>query len=189
MQNAGGHLAKDQKKKKPFIDRTLIGLFAMAAVTGAACYVLEGREAFFESFHTDLKNFLDIAPKMAGALMLSAYIQLLLPREVVARYLGVQSGARGMALAAGLGFATPGGPSTSFPVVAALHYAGTGRAPLVCYLTAWSTLGFNRILLWEMPFLGAEFALFRQLASLPLPFAAALISTLFPVAFARRRKP
>lgn len=182
-------MAKDPKNKKPFIDRTLIGLFAMAAVTGAACYVLQGRDAFFDSFQTDLKNFLDIAPKMAGALMLSAYIQLLLPRDVVARYLGDKSGAQGFALAAALGFATPGGPSTSFPVVAALHYAGTGRAPLICYLTAWSTLGFNRVLLWETPFLGAEFAIFRQIASLPLPFVAALISTLFPATFGRKRSP
>jgi len=105
----------------------------------------------------------------------------------VARYLGDQSGLRGVSLATGLGFSTPGGPSTSFPVVAALYHAGTGRAPLVAYITAWSTLGFNRILIWEVPLIGMEFALLRQIASLPLPFIAALISTLLPQKL--RRKP
>ena len=125
---------------------------------------------------------------MAGALLLSAYIQLLVPRDMVARYLGDQSGLRGVSLATGLGFGTPGGPSTSFPVVAALYHAGTGRAPLVAYLTAWSTIGFNRILTWELPLLGMEFAILRELASLPLPFVAAFVSSLLPIAF-KQKKP
>ena len=91
-----------------------------------------------------------------------------------------KAGFSGVALATGIGGVTPGGPMTSFPMVNALHNAGTGRAALIAYLTSWSTLGFQRILVWELPLLGGEFALLRELASLPLPFIAAIISERLP---------
>jgi hypothetical protein len=76
---------------------------------------------------------------------------------------------------------TPGGPMTSFPVVNALHEAGTGRRALVAYLTSWSTQGFQRILMWEVPMMGLEFATLRFVASLPLPLVAGLISRYVPI--------
>ena len=81
-----------------------------------------------------------------------------------------------MALATGVGAVTPGGPMTSFPLVTALHEAGTGRGTLIAYLTSWSTLGLQRIVSWEVPLMGVEFAALRFLTSLPLPFIAGYIS-------------
>ena len=158
----------------------------MTLASGTACWFLQGPDVFFESFHPDARNFAQVAPKMASALLLAAYIQLLVPRDVVARYLGDKSGAKGVALATGVGLVTPGGPMTSFPIVSALYQAGTGRAALIAYLTAWSTLGFQRILVWEIPLLGTEFAIIRELASLPLAAVAALISSFLPIAFKRK---
>ncbi len=172
-----------------FFDRTFFALLGMTLVSGVACYVFLGPEAFYESFYSDAQNFLQVAPKMGGALLLAAYIQILVPRDMVARYLGDKSGVQGVALATGVGLVTPGGPMTSFPIVAALYQAGSGRAALIAYLTAWSTLGFQRILVWEIPLLGVEFALMRELASLPLAFVAAGISSLLPIAFVRKKQP
>jgi uncharacterized membrane protein YraQ (UPF0718 family) len=86
-----------------------------------------------------------------------------------------------MILASGAGMVTPGGPMTSFPVVSALHEAGTGRRALVAYLTSWSTQGFQRILMWELPLMGFEFAAFRFIVSLPLPIIAGVISHYVPI--------
>jgi hypothetical protein len=47
-------------------------------------------------------------------------------------------------------------------------------------VTSWSTLGFQRIVMWELPLMGPEFAAIRFLASLPLPFVAGLLSRLLP---------
>jgi hypothetical protein len=70
---------------------------------------------------------------------------------------------------------------TSFPLVTALHAAGTGRSALIAYLTSWSTLGLQRILAWELPLMGVEFAALRFVVSLPLPLVAGLVSRLLPV--------
>ena len=68
----------------------------------------------------------------------------------------------------------------SFPIVAAMAEAGTGRAALIAYLTSWETLGFQRILAWEFPLIGVEYSLIRAAASLPLPFIAAFVSMRLP---------
>ncbi|MCB1743899.1 MAG: hypothetical protein KDK91_26230, partial [Gammaproteobacteria bacterium] len=48
----------------------------------------------------------------------------------------------------------------------------------ITFLTAWATLGFHRILMWEMPLMGPQFALVRYLSSLPLPLLAGLVALL-----------
>jgi uncharacterized membrane protein YraQ (UPF0718 family) len=154
---------------------------SLTAVSGVACYLVRGREAFFATFKTDLELVALITPRLGAALLIAASIQVLLPREKVARWLGDQAGLRGILIATGAGMVTPGGPMTSFPVVNALHEAGTGRRALVAYLTSWSTQGFQRILMWELPLMGFEFASFRFLVSLPLPIVAGLISRYVPI--------
>ncbi len=152
----------------------------LAAAAGIACYLLAGPEAFWASFQEDAELFLLILPKLAAALLLAGFIQVLLPREKVAHWIGERSGLRGIAIASTAGLVTPGGPMTSFPLVNALHAAGTGRSALIAYLTSWSTMGFQRILSWELPLMGVEFAAVRFVASLPLPFVAGLVSRLLP---------
>jgi uncharacterized membrane protein YraQ (UPF0718 family) len=161
-------------------DRPFWIFAGLAGLSGAACYLALGPSAFFASLHEDLGVFALVLPKMAAALLIAGFIQVLLPRNKVERWMGEGSGVKGMAVAAGVGVATPGGPMTSFPLVTALQEAGTGRSALIAYLTSWSTLGVQRILTWEIPLMGVEFAVLRFLASLPLPFIAGLTSRWLP---------
>ena len=161
-------------------DRSFWVFAGLAAVSGTACWFLAGGQAFYNSLVGDLRLLLSILPKLVAAMLLAGFIQVLLPREWVARWIGEQSGLKGFAIATGAGALTPGGPMTSFPLVSALHAAGSGRGTLVAYLTSWATLGLQRILVWEVPLMGFEFALVRWLASLPLPFIAAGIARFIP---------
>ncbi|MGE3246063.1 MAG: permease, partial [Beijerinckiaceae bacterium] len=118
--------------------------------------------------------------KMFLAFIVAALVTALVSREVIARWLGDQAGMKGVTLATGIGAVTPGGPMISFPLVAALSRAGSSRASMIAYLTSWEVLGFQRIMIWELPLLGVEYAALRILASLPLPFAAAFLSMYLP---------
>lgn len=163
-----------------FFDRTMIVMTAAMALTGVACWFIRGREAFFESFVSDFWTLIDILPKMALAFVTAALVQRLVPREFITRWLGEQTGYKGVAIATGVGVITPGGPMMSFPIVHAMSKAGTGRAALIAYLTSWETLGFQRILAWEFPLMGVEYSLIRTVASIPLPFIAAWCSFRLP---------
>ena len=87
---------------------------------------------------------------------------------------------RGLLIATVAGTLTPGGPITSFPFVVALYMAGADRGSLVAYLTAWSLLGFQRVMVWEMPLLGLDFVLVRSLANLPFPILAGMLARWLP---------
>lgn len=151
-----------------------------AVVLGTICWITLGPKAFFESFQSDFALLLFMIPKFAAAMLVAAFVQVLLPRDKVARYVSEEAGAKGLAIATTVGALTPGGPMTSFPIVRALREAGTGRGALFAYLTSWSTLGFQRILSWEVPLLGIEFAAIRFVASIPLPFIAGVMQRWLP---------
>jgi uncharacterized membrane protein YraQ (UPF0718 family) len=166
---------------KNIFNRSFWIVAALTALSGVACYMVRGADAFWATFKTDLELVALIVPRLGAALLIAAAIQVLLPRDKVAQWLGDQAGLKGIVLATGAGMVTPGGPMTSFPVVNALHQAGTGRRALVAYLTSWSTQGFQRILMWELPMMGMEFAAFRFVVSLPLPIVAGLMSRYVPI--------
>jgi uncharacterized membrane protein YraQ (UPF0718 family) len=67
---------------------------------------------------------------------------------------------------------------THFPVVASLFKVGVGIGPLVAYLTAWSLFGLQRIIMWEIPFLGPKVVAVRVAVSLFFPLLAGWLSEL-----------
>lgn len=166
--------------RKILFDGAMRAMIALTLCAGAACWILRGREAFLDSFSSDLQTLLDVLPKMALALVTAALVQKLVSRAFITRWLGDKTGLKGVAIATAVGVVTPGGPMISFPIVAAMAEAGTGRAALIAYLTSWETLGFQRILAWEFPLIGAEYSLIRTAASIPLPFIAAWCSMRLP---------
>ena len=99
--------------------------------------------------------------------------------------LGPGSGLRGYGLAALGGIVTPAGPFAVFPILVGLRAAGAGFAVCVVYLTAWATMGLQRMIVWELPFLGFDFVGLRVLASLPIPILAGVLAH----AVARRVAP
>ena len=116
--------------------------------------------------------------RMLPAFIVAGMIQVVLPREFISKWVGAGSGMKGIFIATLAGAITPGGPYSQFPIVASLYEAGAGIEPLVAYLTAWSVLGFNRLITWEFPLLGPKIALVRFAASIFLPFIAAGLTRL-----------
>lgn len=150
------------------------GYLAFALVTMALCYLLVGPEAVRESLSDSIDLILRVAPVLACAVVIGGLFPILIPRDVISRWLGEESGVRGVLIGSFAGAITPAGPFVAFPVVVSLYRAGADAAALVSYLTAWSVLGLHRLFIWEMPLLGPELAGVRYLVSLPLPVLAGL---------------
>ena len=156
-------------------------IFAVAAlVTGTACYLRFGGEAFGESLAGDLALVGFLVPKLFAALLIAAFVQTILPPSLFAKYMGHEAGVKGMAIASVAGTVTPGGPVTSFPLVTILRDGGTGIGALVSYVTAWAANGLQRVFMWEVPLMGPEFATVRFLASTPLGIIAGLLARALP---------
>ncbi len=85
-------------------------------------------------------------------------------------------GTRGLLVATAKGALVPGGPMMIFPLAAGFRAAGATTATIVTFVTAWSLLGINRTVIWEMSFLHVDFVALRVLICLPLPLLAGLIA-------------
>ncbi len=174
---AASPAATGEPARCPASDRvTLMVLSALAAVCGTAVYFLQGSDGVVQSLHADVDLVVLMIPRLAAGVLVAGFIQVLIPKGLAAKWLGEGIGLRGLLLATFTGFCTPGGPMLSFPIVVALRAAGAGVPALVTYITAWSLLGVHRILQWELPLFGPEFAAVRFIASLPFPIIAGLIA-------------
>jgi len=115
---------------------------------------------------------LEITPRMIAAFTLAGLFQAIIPQEAIVRWMGHGSGMKGILIGMSLGGVTPGGPMTHFPVIASLYKMGVGVGPLVAYLTAWSLFGLQRVIMWEIPFLGPKVVAVRITVSLFFPLLA-----------------
>lgn len=160
---------------------TFVAFAVAAVVAGIAVYVLEGGPVFVDTLRGDVALLGYLLPKLGAALLIAGFVTALIPPDLLGRWLGENSGISGMALATVAGAATPGGPMTSFPILVVLKDGGVGRAPLVTYVTAWTTMGLQRVLIWEVPLMGLEFAAVRFVASIPLGFISGALSRVVPI--------
>jgi uncharacterized membrane protein YraQ (UPF0718 family) len=110
-----------------------------------------------------------VAPQLLLGFLMAGLATVLVPSETIARYVGEGSGLQGLAIATVAGAVTPGGPFLQFPLVAALLRAGASEGAVVAYLTAWSLLGMQRVLVWELPVMGPLFAGTRWIVSFLIP--------------------
>jgi len=149
---------------------------AFALVMGILCYFVLGPEAFNEAVSNDLRQLIDILPRIVAALTLAGFIWILIPRDRFSNLVGRYRGFTGLVLAEIAGIITPGGPASAFPFLAIMGRAGADRGMLVTYITSWALLGVQRILVWDLPLMGAELTTTRFLVSLPLPILAGLIA-------------
>lgn len=157
------------------------GFAALAVVSGLVCFVVAGPEAFAEVVVDDLHMLARTVPRIIAAMGVAGFIWVMLPRDRLTRLVGQESGWRGLVIATGAGIVTPGGPAAAFSLLAVLGGAGADRGALIAYITSWAMLGLQRVLVWDVPFMGAEFSLTRLLICLPLPVIAGLIARALPL--------
>jgi len=157
-------------------------------VSAAVVYWRDGQARFLEILFGDVGLFIDVLPKVLAACLIAAFVAVLMPREVVLRWVGAESGFMGIVIATLAGAICPGGPITIFPVAAAFVAIGADTGATVAFITSWTLLGYARVLVWELPFFGGEFVIWRIVIALPLPIVAGIAARMMVSLVARRRR-
>jgi uncharacterized membrane protein YraQ (UPF0718 family) len=148
---------------------------ALALAAAATVYLRDGQDRFLAIAAHDFYLFIDMLPKVLAGCLIGSFVTMLLPREVVARTVGTESGLFGLFVAMMVGAFLPGGPFAIYPVTAAFLALGADIGTAVAFITSWSLLGYNRALVWEMPFMGGDFVFWRVVGALPLPILGGLL--------------
>ncbi len=165
-----------QRRRRRAFDWSTAAIATLASAAAATVYWRDGPEHFFAIFKSDLWLFGDMLPKVLAGCLIGAFVTLLLPRELVARWVGHESGFTGLAVAAVFGFILPGGPITIYPVAGAFLAMGADAGAVVAFITSWTLIGYTRALVWELPFFGADFVIWRIVEALPLPILTGLLA-------------
>ena len=150
-------------------------LWASVAVVGFIAWQ-RGRLILTTAVREGSMDFINIVPRIALGVIGSGYIAAVIPQEVITGWLGPDSGWLGVLTGVIAGAATPGGPVVGFSLGAVALKAGGGPPQIIAYVIAWALFAFQRLLLWEIPFMPARFVWFRAAVSLPFPFLAAAIA-------------
>jgi uncharacterized membrane protein YraQ (UPF0718 family) len=87
---------------------------------------------------------LQIAPLLIFAFIVAGMAQQLIPTEMISKWVGAESGWRGILIGTAVGGLMPGGPFVSLPIAAGLLGVGAGVGTMVPFLPAgryWRLLG------------------------------------------------
>jgi hypothetical protein len=150
-------------------------LWASVAALGFLAWQ-RGRTVLVSSAREGTMDFIHIVPRIALGVIGSGYIAATIPQEVITGWLGPDSGWSGVLAAVIAGAATPGGPVVGFSIGAVALKSGGGAPQVIAYVVAWALFAFQRLILWEIPFMPARFVWFRAAVSVPFPFLAAAIA-------------
>lgn len=124
------------------------------------------------------KMTIEIIPLLVFAFIIAGMVQVLIPNELISKWVGAESGFKGILIGTVAGGLTPGGPYVSLPLVAGLLKAGAGLGTMVAYLTAWSLWAVGRLPM-EFGMLGWKFTLIRLACTFFFPPIAGVIAQLF----------
>ena len=121
---------------------------------------------------------LEVLPLLVFAFIVAGMVQVLIPKELLSKWIGAESGMKGILLGTVAGGFAPGGPYVSLPVVAGLLRSGASVGTMVAFLTGWSLWAVSRLPM-EVGILGWKFTLIRIASTFFFPPIAGLIAHTF----------
>ncbi len=124
---------------------------------------------------TAFNMLIEVTPMLIFAFIMAGMAQALLPKEFLSKWVGAESGMRGILVGTVAGALSPGGPYVNLPIVAGLLRSGASIATMVAFLTGWSLWAIARLPM-EIGILGWRFTLIRFASIVVFPPIAGLIA-------------
>ena len=157
------------KKVAKKLDKTLLVLVALVLVALAATLWIGGWQLAISGLKQAGQLINMVWLRLLLGLLLGGLIQVLVPRAIIAKWLGPSSGLKGILIGSYTGIMMSGGPYVFLPIVASIYQAGAGTGPIIALLTGRALLGIEMLIVWQIPFLGVEIPLARYIACLFIP--------------------
>jgi uncharacterized membrane protein YraQ (UPF0718 family) len=168
-------MTQKRKGSNMFVPTLVMGIIALVLI---ALAYSKGEGQYIIGLNSALKMTIQILPMLIFAFIIAGMIQVLLSHEVVSKWVGAESGLRGILIGTIAGGLSPGGPYVSLPVAVGLLRAGAGVGTMVAYLTAWSLWAIARLPM-EFGILGWRLTLIRLVCTFFFPPIAGFLAQLF----------
>jgi len=127
-----------------------------------------------------IKTFQSLWLRVLLGFALGGMVQVLIPRELVAEWLGPASGLKGILIGTFIGVFMTGGPYVRMPVIASIYASGAAAGPVIALLIATPLIGLHSLIAWQIPFFGFKIPLVRYIICLLItPIAAFVGAAIF----------
>jgi uncharacterized membrane protein YraQ (UPF0718 family) len=130
---------------------------------------------------TGLKAALDmtiqVLPLLIFAFIIAGMVQVLVPSEFISRWIGQESGMRGIFIGTVAGGIMPGGPYVSLPIAGGLLKSGASIGTLIAFITGWSLWAIGRLPM-DIGILGWKVTFIRLACTFFFPPIAGLLANL-----------
>ena len=158
-----------------------LGLFAFAFARDARLPVT--------ALSASARLFGSVFIELGLGFLLAGLVDVLVPAEVLVRWLGTERGNQGIWVGWIAGLLLPGGPYVLFPIMANLFAKGVGAGPLITLITAKTLVSPIRMLTYEAPLMGWPITLARFIPGLLVPPILGWVGQWLFELFARPRLP
>ena len=152
-------------------------IMGIGAVILLVIAYLRGDGSHIAGLQAAWKMTIEVLPILIFAFVIAGFVQVMVPNEVISKWVGSESGFRGIFIGSIAGGLSPGGPYVSLPIAAGLFKAGASYATMVAYLTGWSLWAVGRLPM-EVGILGWRLTFIRIVSTIILPPIAGLIAQL-----------
>ena len=85
---------------------------------------------------SSLQMITEVLPLLVFAFIVAGMVRTILPHELLSRWIGAESGIKGIFIGTLAGAAAPGGSYVGLPIVASLLRSGASIGTMVAFLTA-----------------------------------------------------
>ena len=158
--------------RQMLIPTIIMGVLAVVLVVLA---YYRGEGAHVTGLKAAGNMLLQMAPLLIFAMIIAGIIPTLISHETISKWVGAESGIKGILIGTIVGGFMPGGPYVSLPMAAGLLRVGAGIGTMVALLTGWSLLAFSRLPM-ELGIMGWKFTLIRLGCTFFFPPIAGLIA-------------
>lgn len=161
------------------IPTTIMGALAIALIL-VGFFKKQGQH--ITGLKAALNMTVEILPLLIFSFIVAGMIQVLIPNEFLSKWVGSESGLRGIFIGTVAGGVMPGGPYVSLPVAAGLIKSGASIGTMVAFLTGWSLWAVSRLPM-DIGILGWKFTLVRLACTFFFPPVAGILANLLSSRF------
>ena len=155
---------------KPSLSKYRVHLILVIVVIilATAAYQQTGWTDVWKGLTSGVGILVKELPLLAAAFLTAGFLQALVKKEFITRWLGREAGLKGILLACLGGGLIPGGPYAYYPIAGALLKSGAGLGVLIAFVTAKNLWSVTRLPL-EIAILGTSLTIRRYLITFLIP--------------------
>ena len=154
------------------IPTIIMGIIALALFV---ITTMQGQGQNTAGLKSAMRMTVEILPLLIFAFIVAGYVQVLIPKELLSKWVGAESGLRGILIGTFAGGLTPGGPYVSLPIAAGLLKSGASMGTMVAFITSWSLYAVARLPM-DIGILGVRFTVIRLISIVIFPPIAGIFA-------------